>query len=159
VVLTEEGLLPAGVLIRAASPNEVETLRTIAAASKGFWGYQPDRVRTWAQALEPFSASAEVYVASVDSSIVGWIALTEPSGGVCVLDGLWVLPEWIRKQGIGSVLFNKARERARMLGGHVLELEAEPNSRGFYEKMGAVHVRDQIANWGRPLPVMSLRLT
>jgi hypothetical protein len=37
--------------------------------------------------------------------------------------------------------------------------EAEPNSLGFYEKMGAVHVRDQIGDWGRTLPVMSLPLT
>ena len=33
-------------------------------------------------------------------------------------------------------------------------------SKGFYEKMGAVHVRDQIRRLGAwPFPVMSLRLS
>jgi len=155
-----EELPPAGLMIREALPDEVETLRTIAAASKGFWGHQPERVHDWAEALEPFAgAGGEVYLATVDDSVVAWMAVTAPSGGVCILDGLWVHPEWIRKRGIGSLLFNKAQERGRILGGSVLELEAEPNSLGFYEKMGAVHVRDQIGGWGRTLPVMSLRLT
>lgn len=147
-------------MFREASPDEVQTLRSVAAASKGFWGYQPERVRKWAKTLEPFAGrESEVYLATVDDSVVGWMAVTAPSGGVCVLDGLWVHPVWIRKRGIGSLLFNKARERGRILGGSELELEAEPNSLGFYEKMGAVHVRNQIGDWGRTLPVMSLRLT
>ena len=151
--------MPAGVMIREASPDDVETLRTIAAASKGFWGYEPERVHDWAEALEPFvNERREVYLATVDDSVVGWMAVTAPLAGVCVLDDLWVHPEWIRKRGIGSVLFKKAEERCRILGASVLELEAEPNSLGFYEKMGAVHVRDQISDWGRTLPVMSLRL-
>ena len=137
-----------------------QTLRTIAAASKSFWGHQPERVQQWAEALEPFAGGGrEVYLATVDDLVVAWMSVTAPSGGICVLDGLWVHPEWIRKRGIGSLLFKKAEERSRILGGSVLELEAEPNSLGFYEKMGAVRVRDQIGDWGRTLPVMSLRLT
>jgi hypothetical protein len=40
-----------------------------------------------------------------------------------------------------------------------MEWEAEPNALGFYERMGAVYVRDsEPSEWGRVLAVMAVSL-
>jgi GNAT superfamily N-acetyltransferase len=74
-----------------------------------------------------------------------------------VLDDLWVEPAWIGK-GVGSGLFAAAREQARRLGASRLEWQAELNAVGFYERMGGRFLREQLGDWGRPLPVMGLAL-
>jgi hypothetical protein len=43
--------------------------------------------------------------------------------------------------------------------GERLEWQAEPNSVGFYEKLGGRYLRDgEPTSWGRVLPVMGLDL-
>jgi GNAT superfamily N-acetyltransferase len=147
-------------LIRAARPDEGERLREIATASKAHWGYDLNFVRRWA-ARGDFSANGlrekEVNVAEADGRLVAWAALI-PRGDLIWLDDLWVEPEWIGK-GVGSVLFRWALERGRALGGKRLEWQAEPNSVGFYEKLGGRYLRDgEPTSWGRVLPVMGVDL-
>ena len=51
------------------------------------------------------------------------------------------------------------KERARSLGAARLEWEAEPNARGFYERMGGSYVRDsEVTEWGRVLEVLGVEL-
>jgi GNAT superfamily N-acetyltransferase len=155
VLVSADGL---AVKIRPADSGEGQRLREIAFASKSYWGYQRERVQRWSDALD-FSptglAGREVYVA--DGRAIAWSALI-PKGGVLWLDDLWVEPEWIGK-AIGSMLFRHAVERARHLGATRLELEAEPNAVGFYERVGARYLRDsKPGEWGRVLPVMGLEL-
>ena len=145
--------------IRAADPSEGERLRQIAIAAKSHWGYDLDRVVTWA-ADGDFSPAAisnkEVYVAETDD-IVGWAALIS-RGEVGWLDDLWVEPAWIG-QGVGSQLFEHAVDRARQLGALRVEWEAEPNAIGLYERMGGRYVRDgHLSSWGEIVPVMVLDL-
>ena len=48
-------------------------------------------------------------------------------------------------------------ERARELGAERMEWEAEPNSVGFYEKLGARRLHDSApTEWGRVVPVMGV---
>jgi hypothetical protein len=48
--------------------------------------------------------------------------------------------------------------RSRELGAERLEWEAEPNARGFYERMGGTCVRDgDVTEWGRVLEVLGVR--
>jgi GNAT superfamily N-acetyltransferase len=148
------------VRIRAARPDEGERLRKIAIASKAHWGYDLDFVRRWAAGGD-FSADGlrgkDVQVAEVDGRLVAWAALIA-RGDVIWLDDLWVEPGWIGK-GVGSRLFGWAVERGRSLGGARLEWQAEPNSVGFYEKLGGRYLRDgEPTSWGRVLPVMGLEL-
>jgi GNAT superfamily N-acetyltransferase len=148
------------VRIRSARPDEGERLRGIAIAAKSHWGYDPDQVERWA-AQGDFSARAlaekQVLVAESNGRAVAFAGLAA-SGEVCVLDDLWVEPTSIGR-GIGTTLFEVCVERARDLGAKRLEWEAEPNAVGFYEKLGARHLRmsDQTA-WGRQIPVMGLDL-
>lgn len=46
--------------------------------------------------------------------------------------------------GFGSRLFAAACEHARALGAWSMEWEADPNAVGFYERMGGIHLRDQL---------------
>jgi GNAT superfamily N-acetyltransferase len=154
------GAAPVHVDIRIARPEDAERLRETTTASKGYWGYDPERVRDWALSYD-FSATRlvrqELYVAEVDKRIVAWAGLIPPVDGVAVLDDLWVEPDWIGK-GIGSSLFALARDRAARLGARVLEWGAEPNAVGFYTKMGGRYLRDEISEWGRQTTVMSVDL-
>jgi GNAT superfamily N-acetyltransferase len=144
--------------IRPADPGEGEQLRDIAVEAKTSWGYDRDRVIPWA-AQGDFSADGlqakETFVAEAGGHVVAWASLI-PKGKVCFLDDLWVAPDWMR-QGSGSRLFRHAAERAARLGAARMEWEAEPNAVGFYERMGARHVRDSgPSEWGRILPVMAI---
>jgi GNAT superfamily N-acetyltransferase len=151
----------ASVTVRPADLREGERLREIAIASKSYWGYDLDAVRASAS-MGDFSSDGlrkkEVYVADVEGRIAGWIALI-PRGDVCWLDDLWVEPEWIGAS-VGSVLFRYAEKRGTELGASRMEWEAEPNAVGFYEKMGARHLRDgELSAWCRVIAVMGCDLT
>jgi len=77
---------------------------------------------------------------------------------MCWLEDLWIEPEWIGK-GIGGTLFRHAAAHAIGLGAKYLEWEAEPNAAGFYERMGAKHLREsELSEWGRRLSVMGVEL-
>ena len=76
------------------------------------------------------------------------------------LDNLWVLPEFMG-QGIGQQLFQHALERSRERGESVLKIEADPNAKSFYEKMGARQIGEhhgEVDGHARVLPVMEINL-
>ena len=99
--------------------------------------------------------SAYLYATGVS---IGWSSLLRRDR-VCVLDDLWVEPEWIGKE-IGTVLLERARDHAIELGAEQLEWEAEPNATGFYERMGGRNLRDgEPTPWGRVLQVLALDLS
>jgi GNAT superfamily N-acetyltransferase len=146
--------------IRPGRPQEGERLREIALVAKAHWGYDEDWVRGWA-AEGDFSLEAlvakPVLVAELGGRAIGFASLI-PQGEVCVLDDLWVDPDWIRR-GIGTRLFEASAERALDLGAARLEWEAEPNAVGFYEKLGGRYLRDSPpTELNRVIPVMGLEL-
>jgi GNAT superfamily N-acetyltransferase len=146
--------------IRPARADEGERLRAIALAAKAHWGYDEDWVRGWA-AQGDFSpealAARPVLVAELGGHALGFASLI-PRGEVCVLDDLWIDPDWMG-HGIGTRLFEACTERALDLGAKRLEWEAEPNAVGFYEKLGGRYLRDSPpTELGRVIPVMGLEL-
>jgi GNAT superfamily N-acetyltransferase len=147
-------------VIRPAHPGEGERLREITAAAKGFWGYDPQRVRGWAASLDLSPdrlARACAFVAEADGGAIGWAEILPPEGGVCVLEHLWVEPARMRR-GAGTALFRHAAEGAAGLGAAAMEWEAEPNALGFYARMGGRPVRTTVSEWGRELTVMGVAL-
>src|SRR5919204_1444685 len=132
------GMAPDPMRIRRAEPEDGKAIRDLTAASKGHWAYPPARVREWADRLDLSAAriaAGELYVAEIDGRGVGWVEILPPDGGVCVLDHLWIEPARMGRE-LGTRLFRHAVARARELGAHRLEWEAEPNATGFYERMG-----------------------
>jgi GNAT superfamily N-acetyltransferase len=147
------------VVIRAGRPGEGARLKEIAILSKAHWGYGLDEVRAWADRGDFSPAQLRrlvVFVAEAGHVEIGWVSL-ERREEVWWLADLWVVPDWIRR-GVGSRLFRRAETYAREQGGRRLEWEAEPNSVGFYEKMGARQLRESGSEWGRTLSVMGIEL-
>ena len=147
-------------VIRDGRDADFGRLREIAVDSKAHWGYDRGRVEQWAEGgdFEPESLGKRlVYVAEVDGEPVGWASLI-PRGEVAWLEDLWVEPAWIGR-GVGRMLFEHVKERARALGAVRLEWEAEPNAAGFYEHMGGTYIRDsEETEWGRVLEVLGVEL-
>jgi GNAT superfamily N-acetyltransferase len=144
-------------VIRLGRADEGPRLKEIAIASKGYWGYDDERVREWADGGD-FSlrrmSELVVFVAESRDEAIGWSSLI-PRGDVGWLEDLWIEPGWIGK-GVGGALFRHTADHARELGATRLEWEAEPHATGFYEKMGAKRLRETKSEWGRTLAVMGV---
>ncbi len=143
----------ARVVVRQAAPSDHARLREIAAAAKGHWGYDEERVRSWAAGLE---LTGEIWVAEEDEKALGWVALARLESA-CELDDLWVDAPVIG-QGVGTLLFGFACDQAREWGAHVLRWGTDPHAVGFYERMGAATVGEKTSSWGRTVPVMQVEL-
>ena len=72
--------------------------------------------------------------------------------------GMWVQPVYIGT-GIGKDLFLDAMERAAKMNVSEIELSADPNAAGFYERLGATRIADvdsEIDGKPRKLPRMKV---
>jgi GNAT superfamily N-acetyltransferase len=146
--------------IRRARSDEGPRLKEIAIAAKSHWGYDVESVARWADDGD-FSpgglARLAVFVAEIGGRAVGWSSLVRKADGWW-LEDLWVEPAWMGK-GVGSELFRSAVAHARSAGVELLQWEAEPHAVGFYERLGARHLRDsEPSAWGRIIPVMGIDL-
>jgi len=147
-------------MIRKASKENSETLTQIAHEAKRHWGYPEHWIKHWESDLTitpEFIENNQVYVAEVDGEIRGFYAL-------CVIDNkaelehMWVQTAYIGT-GIGKDLFLDAMERAAKLNVSEVELSADPNAAGFYERMGATRIGDvdsEIDGKPRKLPRMKV---
>ena len=149
--------------IRRAQTEEADTLTAIAHAAKRHWEYPDEWIEQWKPALTitpQFIADNEVLVAIVDDAIAGCCALVV-TGALAEIEHMWIKPEQMGS-GVGRALFEHARDRARELQLPVLELSADPNAEGFYERMGAKRVGDVPASMNgaaaRVLPRMRINL-
>lgn len=106
-----------------------------------------------------YIASHETWMAVIKNEVVGYYSFDENAEGLW-LDNLWVLPAFMG-HGIGKSLFGHALERARGSGASILMVEADPNAKSFYEKMGAQKVgehRGEVDGQPRILPVLEISL-
>ena len=148
--------------IRYAVPNEAEALSQIAIKAKAHWGYPENLMKVWKPTLTfspKYFNENESWVAVVDNGPVAFYTLQEKAGTGWI-ENLWVLPEYIGK-GVGRQLFLHALSRAREMGYTILQLEADPNAAGFYEKMGMSRIgerRSEADGQPRVLPIMEIDL-
>ena len=145
-----------------ALPEDHKILTEIALSAKRHWGY-PER---WIDIWTPQLTFTPHYVEENES----WVAVDygkpiafytlQDKDGIVWLENLWVLPEFIGRD-IGKQLFGHAVSRSRELGCKVLQLEADPNATGFYEKMGMYRIgerRSEVDGQPRILPLMEMNL-
>src|SRR5215510_14015032 len=148
------------VQIRRARPDEAWALTSIAFAAKRHWDYPEKWIQLWTTELTitpEFIAANEVFVAMLDDQIAGCCALVL-TGELAELEHMWINPKHMGA-GVGRALFEQTTRRAEQLGLSELELSADPNAEGFYERMGAVRigeVRADIAGQERVLPRMRI---
>jgi len=101
----------------------------------------------------------ESWVAEEDTVLIAFYTLQEKDKHAWI-ENMWVLPICIG-QGIGKLLFDHAVELARQRGYQLLQLEAEPNAIGFYEKMGMQIIGEhqyELDGQRRSLPLMEMVL-
>ena len=128
-------------MIHRASTENSETLTQIALDAKRHWGYPEHWIKHWESDLTisaEFIADNHVYVAEDEGEIRGFYALCLVNEKA-ELEHLWVRPSHIGT-GIGKELFLDAMEHAAKLNVSEIELSADPNAAGFYERMGASQV-------------------
>ena len=131
--------------IRRATPGDADSLTRIAFAAKGYWGYPKRWMEQWQETLTitpEFIRRNEVYAAHDEGRPVGFYA-NIGKGREVELEHLWVSPERIGT-GLGRALFDHAVHRSASLGAEVLSIEADPNAEGFYRRMGARRVGENV---------------
>lgn len=148
-------------MVRAEAVHAAR-LTQIAHAAKSYWGYPAHWIELWHNQLTVspvFIEANEVWAAEVDGMLLGFYALTGEAPQLS-LEHMWVFPVAIG-QGIGRALFAHALVRAAALGASSLEIEADPNAQGFYERMGAVTVGEVaylVDGLRRALPLMEIQV-
>lgn len=148
--------------VRLALPDDSETLSYIAFSAKAYWGYPESWMEIWKPQLTftpDYFEESEGWVTEMNGNPIAFYTLLEKDENAW-LENLWVLSEYMG-QGIGKRLFFHAVKLARQRGYKSLQLEADPNAVGFYEKMGMYKIgerQSEIENQPRVLPIMEMRL-
>ncbi len=158
-----------GLVVRAARADEAQALSALALRSKGWWGYSASFLRACqAELTLTETEAARCVVVEVDGVVAGFHLLSESARAdardgdgeaVGELDMLFVDPPFIGG-GVGRILFEDARRRAAAAGWARLQIEADPHSRTFYERLGAVQVGERLSRSipGNSLPLFELTL-
>ena len=100
-----------------------------------------------------------MYAAVAGGEPIGFYALSG-TGHEVELEHLWVSTAWIGS-GVGRLLFEHAMDSATSRGARHVEIEADPNAEGFYLRMGARRVGEnvyEIEGQRRALPRMVVEL-
>ena len=153
--------------IRRARPDEAAALSEVARAAKRHWGYPPEWMLEWREALTitpAVIAERPVYVAEAAddvpvAAVDGFYALLLDAP-TAVLEHLWVRPPSIGR-GVGRALLDHARERASAGGASELRIDSDPHAEGFCLRMGARRVgeiRADVGDTARQLPRLVLTL-
>lgn len=148
------------VVIIRATPEMAARLSQIAHSAKSYWGYPAQWIELWHNQLTiapDFVLKNEVWAAELEHTILGFFALTGKPPCL-TLEHMWVMPAGIR-QGIGRALWERAMAIAQESGATRVELEADPNSEGFYLRMGAQTVGEVsyvLEGQRRVLPLMEV---
>jgi len=148
--------------IRRAVPEDADLLSQIAFAAKAHWGYPEHWMELWTPQLTftpEYFKENESWVAEASSTPIAFYTLQEKDE-MAWLENLWVLPAYIGR-GVGKELFLYAVDLARQRGYKILQLEADPNAMGFYEKMGMRKIGDrqsEVDGSPRILPIMEMTL-
>ena len=148
--------------IRPARPADASALTRIAMAAKASWGYPASFMARCRAALAVDAAmigEREFHLAEDENGILGFYGFEAEPDGVG-LSHMFVLPE-ASGQGIGRLLWNHAVVQARKQGAAALIAVSDPNSAGYYARMGAAPAgsRPSEIDPARPLPIYRLRLS
>jgi predicted N-acetyltransferase YhbS len=137
-------------VIRSARSGEREALEDLQRRSSLHWPMYREQLAAQPDAIElpgEQIAAGLVRVAEQYGLVVGFAVLLERCAGACELDGLFVEPDWMGA-GIGRRLVNDAKRIARERGATRIDVVANPQAVGFYERVGFVSVGEAQTRFG-----------
>ncbi|MBA3515284.1 MAG: GNAT family N-acetyltransferase [Pyrinomonadaceae bacterium] len=146
--------------IRRALPEESVTLTQISHDAKRHWGYPEHWIQHWQADLSvssDFISNNQVYVAENDGVLIGFYALVVRDNKA-ELEHLWVAPDHIGT-GVGKELFIHAMQIAAGENVSEVEISADPNAEGFYQRMGASRIGEvtsEIDGQARRVPRLAI---
>jgi GNAT superfamily N-acetyltransferase len=153
-----------GLRVRRARPAEAEALNAMIVRSKAHWGYDATLLQFWRADLvldADTIARDPVYCAedAASGAVLGMSHCWLLSAEEVYLDRLFVEPAAMGR-GVGALLWRHALQQAQAGGAAAIVLDADPNARLFYERMGAVVVgwEDSTIVPGRRIPRMRYTL-
>ncbi len=148
--------------IRRTIPSDAGSLTQIAISAKRHWDYPERWMEIWIPQLTftpEYFEENESWIAVDGEKLIAFYTLQDKNE-ITWLENLWVLPEYIGR-GVGKELFHHATALARGRGYKSLQLEADPNAVGFYEKMGMKKIgerQSEVDGSSRILPIMEIDL-
>jgi predicted N-acetyltransferase YhbS len=142
---------------RPMTPGDLATVSKLGIASKRSWGYDANQMSVFANELtlspEAFEGLLVAEVACLGPDIVGYYTIRQHADGIVELEHLFVAPQRFH-QGLGRRLFRNAMNQAALRGVAKLTIIADPNSAGFYERLGAKKTGDHRSSIpGRIIPI------
>jgi predicted N-acetyltransferase YhbS len=151
--------------IRPARPEEADALSALCRRSKAHWGYDADfMIAAKADLTITIDriAQGRALVAADDEGKLFGIVTAVPltAEGDFDLGHLFVEPDSIGS-GIGRKLFAAIVASLKRESARRLVIEADPNAKAFYERMGAVHVGEAPSGSipGRMLPLLEFAIS
>jgi GNAT superfamily N-acetyltransferase len=148
----------ARVLIRYARAAEQRSLTELQRRASMHWDAYRQQLVAHPDAVElPVDQIEDglVRVAELGADVVGFAVLLRPAGGACELDGLFVEPERMGA-GVGRALVQDATRIARERLATRIEVIANPEAVGFYQRLGFTGDEQVPTRFG---PARRMRLT
>lgn len=158
--------------IRQANREDAGILTEISFSSKGYWEYPKQYYDVWQSELTispVYIESNDVWVYENSKEIFAYYSLVALKkdfmvGGITIASGHWLEHMFIRPRyiglGLGTELFAHLRKRCIKQRITELNILADPNAKGFYEKMGCRYVKEFPSTIiGRTTPHLILMLT
>jgi len=137
--------------IRKAVPDEAAELTQLALRSKAMWGYNDSFMIKCLKSikLEPEAINQnETMALTRAGNIIGFYLLSSLTTINAELEYLYVEPDFTRL-GFGGILFEHARDTAKLQGYSSLFVQSDPNAVGFFDKMGA-KILGRESSWSLP---------
>jgi GNAT superfamily N-acetyltransferase len=150
-------------LVRLARSSEADALTKLAMAAKASWGYSDafmESCRAELTITPAKMAAWSVWVAQLDATICGLIALNVAgTKGNAELEDFFVHPSY-QGRGIGRALMSIVLRMCLARSVRVLRVDADPNAENIYQKFGFATVGRSPSRSisGRTLPRMELRV-
>jgi len=126
------------ITLRDVQIDELQSLSQLCLRSKAVWGYDEAFMAACQPELTLQSTelnSTHLQVAAAGAIALGLVQL-QVAGDEAHLLKLFVEPGHL-KSGIGRLLLDWAKERARACGARRMIIEADPDAVGFYHRCGA----------------------
>ena len=147
--------------IRAARPDEASALAALQRRSSDVWEEYRAQLAANPDAIEPphraiADGRARVAVDAFGRRL-GFSVVLPISGGRCELDDLFVEPDSMGL-GVGRLLVNDVVTRAAAASASHVDVIANPNAVGFYERLG-FEITGQASTRFGAAPRMSLQLS